>query len=101
MTLPVPDRLGAATLVEASQEKLLFDAGRGATIRRNEIRVPIGALNAVFLTHFHSDHTDSLPVSGRTSRSFKSFGYDTASRPSFGDSANFAKKCRWTNSPTR
>jgi ribonuclease Z len=58
---PVPDRFGAATLVEAGREKLLFDVGRGATIRLNQISVPIGALNAVFLTHFHSDHTSGIP----------------------------------------
>ena len=58
---PVPDRFGAATLVEAGGEKLLFDVGRGATIRLNQISVPIGAINAVFLTHFHSDHTSGIP----------------------------------------
>src|SRR5262245_44995387 len=58
---PVPDRFGAATLVEAGREKLLFDVGRGATIRLNQISVPIGALNAVFLTHFHSDHVSGIP----------------------------------------
>ena len=59
--LPIPDRFGAATLVEAGKEKLLFDVGRGATIRLNQIGVPIGAINAVFLTHFHSDHTSGMP----------------------------------------
>ena len=59
--LPIAERFGAATLVEAGQEKLLFDVGRGATIRLNQVGVPIGALNAVFLTHFHSDHTSGIP----------------------------------------
>ena len=58
---PVPDRFGAATLVEAGKERLLFDVGRGATIRLNQISVPMGTLNAVFLTHFHSDHTSGIP----------------------------------------
>jgi len=58
---PVPDRFGAATLVEAGRERLLFDVGRGATIRLNQISVPMGTLNAVFLTHFHSDHTSGIP----------------------------------------
>jgi len=57
---PVPDRFGAATLVEAGGEKLLFDAGRGATIRMNQIGVPIGAVT-LFLTHFHSDHVAGIP----------------------------------------
>src|SRR6266536_3457206 len=58
---PAPDRFGAATLVEAGKERLLFDVGRGATIRLNQIGVPMGTLNAVFLTHFHSDHTSGIP----------------------------------------
>lgn len=58
---PVPDRFGASTLVEAGTEKLLFDVGRGATIRLNQIGVPMGSINAVFLTHFHSDHTSGIP----------------------------------------
>src|SRR5206468_777559 len=58
---PDPNRFSAATLVEAGQEKLLFDVGRGATIRLNQIGVPMGAINAVFITHFHSDHTSGLP----------------------------------------
>ena len=39
---PAPDRFGAATLVEAGQERLLFDVGRGATIRLNQLSVPMG-----------------------------------------------------------
>lgn len=58
---PLPDRFGPSTLVEAGQEKLLFDVGRGAPIRLNQIKVPMGALTAHFLTHFHSDHVNGLP----------------------------------------
>ena len=58
---PVPDRFGPATLVEAGPEKLLFDAGRGASIRLWQAHVSMGALTATFLTHFHSDHTVGLP----------------------------------------
>ena len=58
---PLPDRFGPATLVEAGPEKLLFDAGRGVTIRLNQIKVPMGAITATFLTHFHSDHVNGLP----------------------------------------
>ena len=47
--------------MEAGPEKLLFDVGRGATIRLTQIGVSIGAINAVFLTHFHSDHTSGIP----------------------------------------
>jgi ribonuclease Z len=61
---PAPDRFGAATLVEAGKERLLFDVGRGATIRLNQLGVPMGTLGAVFLTHFHSDHTSGIPTCG-------------------------------------
>jgi ribonuclease Z len=45
--------------------KLLFDAGRGATIRLRQINVSKGSLmskiDALFLTHYHSDHTVGIP----------------------------------------
>src|SRR5919199_5421732 len=37
---PFPDRFGPATLVEAGGRKLLFDAGRGATIRLFQLGIP-------------------------------------------------------------
>jgi ribonuclease Z len=51
----------ASTLVEAGGEKLLFDIGRGSTIRLYQMRIPLGAINAHFLTHLHSDHIVGLP----------------------------------------
>ena len=60
---PVPeaDRFGPATLVEADDQKLLFDAGRGATIRLWQLKIPFGKVSPLFLTHFHSDHTVGIP----------------------------------------
>jgi len=58
---PRPGRMGPSTLVVVNGQRLLFDAGRGATIRLWQMRVPIGSLDATFLTHFHSDHTNGLP----------------------------------------
>ena len=57
---PLPDRFGPSTLVEAGNERLLFDCGRGATIRLWQARVPLGAVK-LFLTHLHSDHTVGIP----------------------------------------
>jgi len=60
---PAPriDRFGPSTLVEAGGKKLVFDVGRGATIRLQQIGVSLGALSGVFITHFHSDHTNGIP----------------------------------------
>lgn len=60
---PTPrlSNFSASTLVEAGSEKLLFDFGRGATIRLYQKRVPLGALTAHFITHLHSDHVVGLP----------------------------------------
>jgi ribonuclease Z len=60
---PVPeaDRFGPATLVEAGDQKLLFDAGRGATIRLWQLKIPFNKVSLLFLTHFHSDHTVGIP----------------------------------------
>lgn len=58
---PLPDKYGASILVEAGSENLLFDAGRGTTIRLNQIPIPYEAVDKVFLTHLHSDHVVGLP----------------------------------------
>ena len=59
--IPSPDRFGPATLVEAGDQKLLFDAGRGASIRLYQLGVPLGRINALLLTHYQSDHTSGIP----------------------------------------
>lgn len=53
-------RFGAANLVEAGGLKLLFDAGRGASIRLDQLGMTPSDMDAVFLTHFHSDHVNGL-----------------------------------------
>jgi len=58
---PSPDRFGPCTLVEAGSQKLLIDAGRGATIRLNQLKLPIGRIDVQLLTHYHSDHTSGVP----------------------------------------
>ncbi len=58
---PRADRFGPSTLVEAGDQKLLFDAGRGVPIRLRQINVPLGKINILFITHYHSDHTSGIP----------------------------------------
>ena len=59
--IPSPDRFGPCTLVEAGDQKFLIDAGRGATIRLYQLKVPIGRIDVQLLTHYHSDHTSGVP----------------------------------------
>jgi ribonuclease Z len=59
--IPSADRFGPCTLVEAGDLKLLIDAGRGATIRLSQLGIAIGRVDALLLTHFHSDHTIGIP----------------------------------------
>ena len=58
---PLPDRFGPSTLVEADNEKLVFDCGRGATIRLWQLKIPLGTVK-LFITHLHSDHTGGLCI---------------------------------------
>ena len=60
---PYPDaeRFGPAVLVEAGDQKLLFDCGRGAVIRLKQGGVNATDIANVFLTHLHSDHVVGLP----------------------------------------
>jgi len=57
---PIIDRLGPSTLIRTGDIRLLFDAGRGVPIRLTQAGVPLRDVNAVFLTHLHSDHVSGL-----------------------------------------
>ena len=48
---PVPsiDRFGPSILVEAGDQKILFDCGRGAAQRLWQLKIPLGQVNTLFL----------------------------------------------------
>lgn len=60
---PVPSiqRFGPSILVEAGGQRLLFDCGRGAAQRLWQLKIPLGKIDALFLTHLHSDHVVGIP----------------------------------------
>jgi ribonuclease Z len=59
---PLPDkaRAGACTAIIAGGQVVLVDVGPGAWETLDLAGVPVGALSAVLLTHFHSDHIGDL-----------------------------------------
>ncbi|RPI55592.1 MAG: MBL fold metallo-hydrolase [Acidobacteria bacterium] len=57
----VMNRFGPSTLVEAGNQKFVFDAGRGALQRLTQLGVRWQDVQGVFLTHLHSDHVVGFP----------------------------------------
>ena len=100
---PVPsmERFGPSILVEAGGQKLLFDCGRGAAQRLWQLKIPLGQIDALFLTHLHSDHVVGIPdvwltgwipaVYGRRAKPFQVFGTDGTKEMM----ENFVKAFSW------
>ncbi|RJF92240.1 MBL fold metallo-hydrolase [Noviherbaspirillum saxi] len=59
--LPATLRFGPSILVEAGQQKFIFDAGRGPIQRLHTLGIPFAEADKLFLTHLHSDHTIGIP----------------------------------------
>lgn len=53
---PTLDRWGPAQIVEVAGRRLLFDCGRGASMRIVEAGIPLESVEDVFFTHHHYDH---------------------------------------------
>lgn len=58
--LPDPERAGPSTLVRAGGLQLLVDCGRGVLMRLAALGITPPGLDAVFLTHLHSDHVSDF-----------------------------------------
>ena len=59
--LPDPNRAQACVAILAGASLYLVDAGAGSAQVATQGRLPLERLEAVFLTHFHSDHIAALP----------------------------------------
>ncbi|MBC7101922.1 MAG: MBL fold metallo-hydrolase [Parvibaculum sp.] len=59
--MPDPDRAQACAIVYAGGKVFLIDSGLGGWDRLARFQLPIGGLNSVLITHFHSDHISGLP----------------------------------------
>ena len=58
---PRMDRFGPSTLIEVGEKKLLFDCGRGAAQRIQQLNIRFSSVDKLFLTHLHSDHLVGIP----------------------------------------
>ena len=73
--LPDPTRAGPCSVVIAGKRIFVVDAGAGGAQNIVQMGIPPGRIEALFLTHYHSDHIDGLgPMmllrwSGRSSQS--------------------------------
>ena len=58
--LPDPKRSGACVAVVAGKQLFVVDAGTNGLRNLLRMRYPVGSIEAVLLSHFHSDHIDGL-----------------------------------------
>jgi ribonuclease Z len=58
--LPDPNRSGPCVAVVAGKQLFVVDAGTNGLRNLLRMRYPVGKIEAVLLTHFHSDHIDGL-----------------------------------------
>lgn len=56
--IPNPDvnAFGTSTLIEAGDQRVMIDCGRGTVIRMAQSGVPLGVVDTLILSHYHSDH---------------------------------------------
>ncbi len=58
--LPNPARAGPCNVIIAGTHIFVVDIGEGGGRNINMMGLPLGRIEGVFLTHFHSDHIDGI-----------------------------------------
>lgn len=92
------------------RDLLIFDLGSGSLANFASLGLPVNALDKVFITHLHADHTSDLITlfgsyrkSGRVDRGVRVWG-PSGSEPRFG-TAHFVdgirEACQWDSESTR
>lgn len=57
---PHINAFGTSTMIEAGDERVLIDCGRGTVIRMAQMGFSLGSTDTVILSHYHSDHYSGL-----------------------------------------
>lgn len=60
-TVPLPERWLTSCLLRFNGHAFLIDCGEGTQIALHKQRVSVKHIDAIFLTHYHADHTAGLP----------------------------------------
>jgi len=92
------------------RDLLVFDLGSGSLANFAGLKLPVNALDKVFITHLHADHTSDLITlfgsyrkSGRVDRGVRVWG-PSGSEPRFG-TRHFVdairEACQWDSESTR
>ena len=57
---PQINAFGTSTLIEAGDQRVLIDCGRGTAIRLSQIGLGVGCVDTIIISHYHSDHYSGL-----------------------------------------
>lgn len=92
------------------RDLLIFDLGSGSLANFASLNLPVNALDKVFITHLHADHTSDLITlfgsyrkSGRVDRGVRVWG-PSGSEPRFGTKHfvdGIREACQWDSESTR
>jgi ribonuclease Z len=93
----------------AERDLLIFDLGSGSLANFASLNLPVNALDKVFITHLHADHTSDLITlfgsyrkSGRVDRGVRVWG-PSGSEPRFGTRHfvdGIREACQWDSEST-